>query len=145
METSFEEVWSRVTSGSGNDLSEIRRRIRRDSEIRRLCEMQLRRNIGSAARQTLYQLGSHAAGRCRRLQALLFLTGGSTWNPKEAPSAPAQLSIVLREIYQRLSESAGVAPDAAGLGPDAALLLRQTAEEAHRDAALLRRLAEKLL
>ena len=146
MGTSFEEIWSRVTSGADDGLTDVRRRIRREAEIRRLCQAQLRTRLGPAPRETLILLERHAAGRLRQLQTLHFLIGGGTFKPQETPLEPGPLPRTLREIYRRLSESAVVNPeDTARLGPDAAALLRQTAEEARTDAAPLRRLAEKLL
>ena len=145
MGASFEEVWSRVTSGADDGQAELRRRIRREAEIRRLCEAQLRQRIGPAARETLSLLGRHAAGRLRQFRTLHFLTSGDAWQPPETLPGPMPLPQALREIYRRRSDGAA-AEEAPGRNrPDAEALFRQTAEEARTDAALLRRLAEKLL
>ena len=81
VEASFEEVWSRVASGRGDGLTELRRRIRRETEIRGLCGSQLRQNVGPAAREALYTLEKHASGRLRQLQALHYLIEGGVWKP----------------------------------------------------------------
>lgn len=146
MGASFEAVWSRVTSGGDDGLAELHRRLRREAEIRRLCEAQQRQRIAPAVRETLALLGRHAAGRYRQLLALHFLCIGGVWKPPEAPEGSLRLPQALCEIYRMLSEDTGAAAEAESkLGPDASALLQQMAEEMRADASALRRLAEKLL
>ena len=118
MEANFEEVWSRVTSGGDDGLTELRRRIRREAEIRMHCDSQLRRSIGPTARETLYMVEKRAAVRLRQLQALHFLISGSVWKPPVSPAQITELPQVLREIYRLLSDGSSVTGNAgAGIGP----------------------------
>ena len=146
MEASFDRVWSRVITGGDDGLTELRRGIRRETEIRGLCGSQLKRNVGPAARETLNTLGKHASDRLRQLQALHCLIEGGVWKPPVSNAEPVELPQALRELYRLLSDGASAAGDAdARIGPDASALLRRLAEASQADAALLRRLAARSL